>query len=81
MQARTIGKILDVAAERVGLDPAKVSPYKLRHAFATALVKGGRSLDEACDLLVHESIANTQIYANTSQKRIAAAAMVGLVGR
>ncbi|WP_412030520.1 tyrosine-type recombinase/integrase [Deinococcus yunweiensis] len=86
MQARTIGKMLDVAAERAGLDPAKVSPHKLRHAFATALVEGGRSLDEVRDLLGHESIATTQIYTHTSQKRIVAAAaslpdVVGLVGR
>jgi integrase/recombinase XerD len=74
MQARTIGKMLDAAALRAGLDVTKVSPHKLRHTFATALVEGGRSLDEVRDLLGHESIATTQIYAHTSQKRIAAAA-------
>lgn len=74
MQARTIGKMLDTAAKGAGLDVAKVSPHKLRHAFATALVDGGRSLDEVRDLLGHESIATTQIYAHTNQKRIAAAA-------
>ena len=68
MQARTIGKMLDVAAVRAGLDPAKVSPHKLRHTFATALVESGRSLDEVRDLLGHESIATTQIYAHTSQQ-------------
>ena len=86
MQARTIGKMLDTAAARAGLDVSKVSPHKLRHTFATALVEGGRSLDEVRDLLGHESIATTQIYAHTSQKRIAAAAaslpdVVGLAGR
>ncbi len=86
MQARTIGKMLDTAAQRAGLDVSKVSPHKLRHTFATALVEGGRSLDEVRDLLGHESIATTQIYAHTSQKRIAAAAaslpdVVGLAGR
>ena len=39
-----------------------------------ALVEGGRSLDEVRDLLGYESIATTQIYAHTRQKRIAAAA-------
>lgn len=74
MQARTIGKMLDTAAERAGLDPAKVSPHKLRHAFATALIEGGRTLDEIKELLGHESIQTTTIYAHTSQKRVAAAA-------
>ncbi|WP_241191384.1 tyrosine-type recombinase/integrase [Deinococcus psychrotolerans] len=74
MQARTIEKMMDAVALRAGLDVRKVSPHKLRHSFATALVENGRSLDEVRDLLGHESIATTQIYAHTSQKRIAAAA-------
>lgn len=74
MKVRTVEAMMTATAKRAGLDPAKVSPHKLRHAFATALVEGGRSLDEVRDLLGHESIATTQIYAHTSQKRIAAAA-------
>lgn len=74
MKARTVEAMMTATAKRAGLDPAKVSPHKLRHAFATALVEGGRSLDEVRDLLGHESIATTQIYAHTSQKRVAAAA-------
>jgi integrase/recombinase XerD len=85
MQVRTVEKMMDAAAVKAGLDVTKVSPHKLRHAFATALVEGGRSLDEVRDLLGHESIATTQIYAHTSQKRIQEAAslpdVVGLRGR
>lgn len=86
MQARTIEKMMDSAALKAGLDVTKVSPHKLRHAFAMALVECGRSLDEVRDLLGHESIATTQIYAHTSQKRIQDAAaslpdVVGLTGR
>jgi integrase/recombinase XerD len=82
MQTRTIEKMMDAAAVKAGLDVTKVSPHKLRHAFATALVEGGRSLDEVRDLLGHESIATTQIYAHTSQKRIqeAAASLPDVVG-
>lgn len=74
LKVRTVQAMMTATAKKAGLDPAKVSPHKLRHAFATALVEGGRSLDEVRDLLGHESIATTQIYAHTSQKRIAAAA-------
>lgn len=77
---------MDAAALRAGLDVTQVRPHKLRRAFATVLVEGGLSLDEVRDLLGHESIATTQIYAHTSQKRIQDAAaslqdVVGLTGR
>ncbi len=74
MQARSIGAMLDAAARRAGLDVAKVSPHKLRHTFATALIESGRSLDEIRVLLGHESIQTTTIYAHTSDVRVAAAA-------
>ena len=50
------------------------------------MVDSRRSLDEVRDLLGHESIATTQIYAHTLQKRIQDAAaslpdVVGLAGR
>ncbi|OLV19240.1 DNA integration/recombination/inversion protein [Deinococcus marmoris] len=53
---------------------AKVSPHKLRHTFATALIESGRTLDEIRVLLGHESIQTTTIYAHTSNARVAAAA-------
>lgn len=73
MQRRSIGAMLDAAAKRAGLDVAKVSPHKLRHTFATALIESGRTLDEIKELLGHENIQTTTIYAHTSQKRVAAA--------
>ncbi|CAM4294585.1 tyrosine-type recombinase/integrase [Deinococcus marmoris] len=74
MQRRSIGAMLDAAARRAGLDVAKVSPHKLRHTFATALIESGRTLDEIRVLLGHESIQTTTIYAHTSNARVAAAA-------
>jgi integrase/recombinase XerD len=74
MHDRSIRQMLEVAARRAGIDPAKASPHKLRHAFATALIERGRTLDEIKELLGHESIQTTTIYAHTSAKRVAAAA-------
>lgn len=62
------------AALRVGLDPRRFTPHKLRHAYATLLVESGVELDAVKDLLGHESIATTQIYLHASRERLKEAA-------
>lgn len=42
--------------------PKKVSPHRLRHAFATHLVRAGVNLVTIRDLLGHRQITSTQIY-------------------
>jgi len=71
---RTVQLMIKEVAGRAGLDAAKITPHKLRHSFATALVESGRSLEEVQKMLGHASITTTVIYTDVSAKRLEEAA-------
>ena len=65
LTTRTISYICKTAMKGIGLNDRSYTAHSLRHTCATAIIKGGGTLEQVQYTLRHKNITTSQIYINS----------------
>ncbi|MFA5041418.1 MAG: tyrosine recombinase [Bdellovibrionales bacterium] len=71
MTRQRLFQLMKELALAARLDPKRLSPHVMRHAFATHLIEHGADLRSVQSMLGHADIATTQIYTHMAGDRLA----------
>jgi integrase/recombinase XerD len=82
IHGRCINRMLKIVIENAGLAGQGITPHKLRHTFATHLIRNGVDIRTVQELMGHSELETTAKYlhSDTRTKQIAVGRLNGLLG-